>query len=156
MIWLYIKPCDLQCVFAVWPQSLSRPFPRAGPYKNGSPGLGWYSRCDPPPQRTWSEWVRSWSISCELALRWMLHDLTDDKSTLVQVMAWCHQATSHYLSQWWPRSMSPYGVTRPQRINGLSWTGRKKSDHLQGSTYPNFFTCPTSKIMHFSICSYGT
>ena len=25
-------------------------------------------------------------------------DLTDDKSTLVQVMAWCRQATSHYLS----------------------------------------------------------
>ena len=26
-------------------------------------------------------------------------DLTDDKWTLVQVMAWCRQATSHYLSQ---------------------------------------------------------
>ena len=33
-------------------------------------------------------------------------DLTDDKSTVVQVMAWCRQATSHYLSQYWPRSMS--------------------------------------------------
>ena len=27
----------------------------------------------------------------------MPQDLTDDMSTLVQVMAWCHQATSHYL-----------------------------------------------------------
>ena len=35
-------------------------------------------------------------------------DLTEDKSTLVQVMAWCCQATSHYLSQCWPRSVSPY------------------------------------------------
>ena len=26
-------------------------------------------------------------------------DLTDDKSTLVQVIVWCRQATSHYLSQ---------------------------------------------------------
>ena len=43
-------------------------------------------------------------------------NLTDDKSTLVQVMAWCHQATSHYLSQYWPSSMSPYGVTRPQWV----------------------------------------
>ena len=43
-------------------------------------------------------------------------DLSDDKSTLVQVMAWCHQATSNYLSQCWPRSMSPYGVTRPQWV----------------------------------------
>ena len=44
-------------------------------------------------------------------------DLTDDKSTtLVQVMAWCRQATSHYLSQCWPRSLLPYGVTRPQWV----------------------------------------
>ena len=28
-------------------------------------------------------------------------NVTDNKSTLVQVMAWCHQATSHYLSQSW-------------------------------------------------------
>ena len=58
--------------------------------------------------------IDSWAISCELALRWMSLDLTDDKSTLVQVMAWCRQATSHYLSQCWPRSLSPYGVTWPQ------------------------------------------
>ena len=32
-------------------------------------------------------------------------------------MAWCRQATSHYLSQCWPRSMSPYGVIRPQWVN---------------------------------------
>ena len=50
------------------------------------------------------------------ALQWMPQDLTDDKSTLVQVMAWCRQATSHYLSQCWPRSLSPYGVTRPQWV----------------------------------------
>ena len=56
----------------------------------------------------------------EIALRWMPLDLTDDKSTLVQVMAWCHQATSHYLSQCWPRSMSPNGVTRPQWVNSLA------------------------------------
>ena len=31
-------------------------------------------------------------------------------------MAWCRQATSHYLSQCWPRSLSPYGVTRPQWV----------------------------------------
>ena len=41
-------------------------------------------------------------------------NLIDDKSVLVQVMAWCRQATSHYLNQCRPRYMSPYGVTRPQ------------------------------------------
>ena len=38
-------------------------------------------------------------------------------STLVQAMAWCHQAPSHYLSQYWSRSMSPYGVARPLYVN---------------------------------------
>ena len=45
-------------------------------------------------------------ISCEIALIWMSLDSTDDQSTLVQIMAWCRQATSHYLSQCWPRSLS--------------------------------------------------
>ena len=31
----------------------------------------------------------------DTTLRWMLEDLTDDKLTLVQEMAWCRQATSH-------------------------------------------------------------
>ena len=55
--------------------------------------------------------------SCENVLRWMPQDLTDDESTLVQVIAWCRQATCHYLSQCLPRSLSPYGVIRPQRVN---------------------------------------
>ena len=53
------------------------------------------------------------------ALRWMPRDLTNDKSTLVQAIAWYHQATSHHLSQCWLSSMSPYGVTRPQWVNSL-------------------------------------
>ena len=60
--------------------------------------------------------IDGWGICCEIALIWMSLDFTDDQSTLVQVMAWCRQATSHYLSQWWPRSLSPYVVTRPQWI----------------------------------------
>ena len=51
------------------------------------------------------------------ALRWMPWDLTDDKSTFAQVMAWCLQAMSYYLSQCWSSSMSPYGLTRPQWVN---------------------------------------
>ena len=46
--------------------------------------------------------IDGWGISCELALRWTSLNLTDDKSTLVLVMVWCHQATSLYLSQCWP------------------------------------------------------
>ena len=38
--------------------------------------------------------------------------------TLVQVMVWCPQATGHYLSQCWPRSLLSYGImiSRPQMI----------------------------------------
>ena len=56
-------------------------------------------------------------ISNEIALRWMSLDLTDEKSILVQAMAWCHQATSNYLGQCLPRSRSQYGLTRPQWVN---------------------------------------
>ena len=33
--------------------------------------------------------IDGWSISCKIVLKWMPMDLTDGKSTLVQVMAWC-------------------------------------------------------------------
>ena len=45
----------------------------------------------------------------------MSQDLTD-KSTLVQVMAWCREATSHYLNLCWPISPTPCDVTRPQWV----------------------------------------
>ena len=55
------------------------------------------------------------------ALRWMPQDFTDDKSTLVQVMAWCRQATSHYLSQCWLSLLSPYGVAMSQWVKIWCW-----------------------------------
>ena len=36
--------------------------------------------------------IDGWGISFDIALVWMSLDFTDDQSTLVQVMAWCHQA----------------------------------------------------------------
>ena len=63
--------------------------------------------------------IDGWDTCCEIALRKMPQDLTDDKPTLVHVMAWCRQATSHYLSLCWLSSMSPYGVTRPQWLNAF-------------------------------------
>ena len=38
-------------------------------------------------------------------------------------MDWCRQATSHYLNQCWPRSPTPYGVTRPHWVNLRWWCG---------------------------------
>ena len=53
----------------------------------------------------------------EIALMWMPQTIFDDKSTLIQIMAWSRQPTSHNLSQCWPRSISPYGITKPQWVN---------------------------------------
>ena len=58
--------------------------------------------------------------SYENALWWTPQELTDDKSTLIKVIAWWRQATSHYLSQCWPRSKSPYGITWAQWVNLLA------------------------------------
>ena len=51
-----------------------------------------------------------WCISYEIALRWMQQGLTDDKSTLVQVVAWCRPSgnkplpepklTQIYVAKW--------------------------------------------------------
>ena len=40
-------------------------------------------------------------------------DLTDDKSTLAQIMACRRQATGHYLRQCWPSPILLYGITGP-------------------------------------------
>ena len=50
-------------------------------------------------------------------------------TTLVQVMAWYHQVTSHYLNQCWPRFMSPYDITRPQWVNYSLWQAEWSLSH---------------------------
>ena len=75
--------------------------------------------------------INGLGVSWEITVRWMSLDLTDDQLTLVLVMAWCHQASSHYPGQCWPRSMLPCGITKPQWVkearykiiqnDGFSW-----------------------------------
>ena len=59
---------------------------------------------------------------------------------LVQVVVWCRQATNHYLSQYWPRSISPYGITRPQYVNSL-WPSDAICWHRSGSTLAQVMAC---------------
>ena len=61
--------------------------------------------------------------------------------TLVQVMAWFHQATNYYLSQHWPRFMSPYQVLRPQWV---------KNKHTEADTkWPTFCRWHFSKSFYW-------
>ena len=89
--------------------------------------------------------IDGWDIFCEMALRRMSLDLTDDKSTLVQVMAWCLTAPSHYLSQCWPRSLSPYDVTRPQWVKANRSKIFTSEWNTHFSTIGNIFMCAMSK-----------
>ena len=76
--------------------------------------------------------------------------VTDCRSALIQVMAWCRQATSQYLSQCWPRSMSPYGVIRPQWVSlsfeitslalGQTWGNLINTSHKSTSNNITFTT----------------
>ena len=61
-------------------------------------------------------WITFTSSSCEIALRWMPENAFYVKSTVAQVMAWCHQATSHYLSLWWYRLVLLCVITKPQCV----------------------------------------
>ena len=83
------------------------------------------------------------SISCEITLRWMPHDCTDILSTLVQVMAWCHLATSHHLNQWWPSFMTSYGVARPQCVK-LIYNNQDFIVSIQLRTHWSYITSSTA------------
>ena len=74
------------------------------------------------------------------ALRWMPQELPDDNSILVRVMAWCREATSHYLSQCWLNSLSPYGAARPKWVNTLRprQNGRYFADDIFKRIFMNF------------------
>ena len=64
-------------------------------------------------------------------------------------MAWCHQATSHYLSQCWPRSLLPYDGTRPQCVK---WAMYHYSCHWTQTSFDNTVhqhqDCGVSRKLH--------
>ena len=70
-------------------------------------------------------------------------------TALVQVMAWRRQATSHYQSQCRPRSLPPYGVTRPQWVNSL-WPIYTIWWHRSGPTFgsSNSLLTDGTKLFH--------
>ena len=71
-------------------------------------------RCDSDLKNVISEHmlqISFWITSNEAALRWIPQNTFGGKLTLVQWMAWCHQATSHSLNQCWPRSIWRHQAT---------------------------------------------
>ena len=59
--------------------------------------------------------INTLSILCVIVTKRIpSQDLIGDSPTLVQLIAWHHKTTSHYLNQCWPRSPTLYGITRSQ------------------------------------------
>ena len=75
----------------------------------------------------------------EIALRWMPRNHTNEKSTLIQVVAWGCHATSHYLNQCWPRCVTTYGVTRWLNISASCTRVNGFNTHSLFITAINFF-----------------
>ena len=74
--------------------------------------------------------VDCWRVFCEIVIRWISLDLSDDKSTSVQGMACSRQATSHLRRQCWLRSMSPYSVTSPLWFNKYKQPSNHQSQQM--------------------------
>ena len=92
--------------------------------------------------------VASKGLCCEIALRLMPLNLTNENLTWVQVLAWCPQETSHYLNQWWTRSPTSYGINRLHWVNSL-----RPSDaiwrHRSGSTLVQVMACCLTALSHY-------
>ena len=71
---------------------------------------------------------------------------TYDKSTLIWVMAWCHQASSHYLSQCWPSVATCHD-------DSTHWDMKKMANILQ-TTFSN--ASSLEKIWAFQMETYLT
>ena len=89
--------------------------------------------------------IKLMCIYCEIVRKWMPQNILNDKSTFDHVMAWCRQATSHYVNQWWSKFMTPYAVTRPQCVKTVMIR-----------THPNKETDGFQTSLHFGAIVYLT
>ena len=64
--------------------------------------------------------VDTLNISWENSLRWIAHYPIIDKSTLVQLMVWCHMALGHYPNNVDRSYLTPYGIAGDNQVNKLN------------------------------------
>ena len=75
-----------------------------------------------------------WCLRLPIGRRRVKSIREDCKTTSVQVMAWCHQATSHFLNQCWLSSIMQHSMT----ITWLQWV----------KTYMKISICSSIKPLH--------
>ena len=62
-------------------------------------------------------WLKCTNFAIKFDWSLFLKDRIDNIPALVQIMAWRHQATSHYLNQRWPSQLTHICVTLLQWVN---------------------------------------
>ena len=64
-------------------------------------------------------WLTHWPLSDAAIISWVLNTIVTWPLSVMLFLGEYHRTSlmSHYLSQWWPWHMSPYGVTRPQWVD---------------------------------------
>ena len=103
---------------------------------------------------TWAQRALLSGTSCEIALKWMPQNTCDDNSTLVQAMAWCNQAPSHYLNQYRPSSLTPYGVTGSQWVNNPKEVENVSITHTYQAINGIFHSAGPDLLPHIFISSW--
>ena len=78
----------------------------------------------------------------------MFRFYSNNKSESIQVMGWCHQATSHNLNQWWLSSLTPYGIIQGWRINSL-WPSDTIWRQRSASTLAQVMACCLTAPSHY-------
>ena len=76
--------------------------------------------------------IYGWGTSCEIALMWFSLDLTDDKSTLVQPMAWSHHSFTwanvdtdlcRLMTSLNQNELIPFGPACGAYMRNINWLG---------------------------------
>ena len=77
-------------------------------------------------------------IFIKISLKFVPYAPLDDKPTLVQIMAWDKQATSHYLTQWWITNVISLGLMDNKSYCFRLWLGTKQAiSHCLSQWWPS-------------------
>ena len=113
-------------VHETWAVFLSAPNSTCG--KSGSTHAGLNEMSDIWKTTFLKAFSKKKSFMVQISLKFVLTDPIDNNSALVQLMAWCCQAPSHYPNQCWPSSMTHICDIRAQCV---AWDAQGKKMKTQ-------------------------
>ena len=79
-------------------------------------------------------------ILIQFSLKFVPKGLINDKSALVEIMAWCWQATRHYLNRCRARCVMPFGFTKPLMLTLKGSRNSSAEDYTHALLFGSHFT----------------